>query len=1655
MFTSNDLNPADYANAEIQGYASLTSVNQGGTIDFHVRTINTNSYTLSVFRMGWYSGTGGRLMLGPVTLPGVVQPMPPAPVYQPSGTGIVECNWSVSYSLTIPTDWVSGVYLVKLSLSSPAKESYIVFVVRDDARNSPILFQSSVATYQAYNEWGGSSLYTTDSIGAKTGVKVSFNRPYWRNFGAGDFVSLNGAPGYEMQMVRWLESQGYDITYATDIDTHENPNTVLTHKVFLVVGHDEYWSRNMRDNVTQGRDAGVHLGIFASNVLFWQVRFEPSSTGIVDRTIVSYKELASMDPVSDPSLVTTRWRDLGEPEGELLGVQYNLFSAPTVSDIVVTNASHWLFDGTGVTNGTIFPNVEGYETDSLYPPSGATVLAHSPYPRDDPQVFGDMTIYTAGSGALVFATGTMEWSLGLDDFPPSQGIVPAMQQITANFLFRALHPPPILSFINPTSGDQGQNLSSVILTGSNFQSGATCSFGAGITVNSCTFNSATQFTASITIGAAATVGSRNVTVTNPDSQSSTLSNGFTVTTAGPPPPPTLSSINPNSGAQGQNLSSVILAGSNFQSGATCSFGAGIIVNSCAVNSATQLTASITIGSTAALGSRNVTVTNPDSQSSTLSNGFTVIAPPVISLIQKVTFSRQPASGGTVTLTLPQATGAGHTLIVGVSFWPLDITSVTDGSGDTFTRGLATSIYHDVSGSAIYNNFYYAKSIGGGTTSLTLNFSDGSTYLLVAVAEVAGLNSSTPLDQSGFHDSLTPTTAWSSAAVTTTAANEYLFSWAATGASNPFCSSPASGWTIETQFNDSSNGAAVCLLDRIVSAAGSYQTSLTASSAQNYAMEIVTFKSGSSSPPPPTLSSVNPSSGAQGQNLSSVILTGSNFQSGATCSFGAGITVNSCAVNSATQLTGNVTIGSTATLGSRNVTVTNPDSQSSTLSNGFTVTTAGPPPPPTLSSVNPTSGAQGQNLTGVILTGSNFQSGATCSFGAGITVNSCAFNSATQLTGNITIGSTATLGSRNITVTNPDSQSSTLSNSFTVTALPAISLIQKATFSRQPASGGTVTLTLPQATGAGHTLIVGVSFWPLDISSVTDSSGDTFTRGLATSIFHNVSGSAIYNNFYYAKSTAGGATSLTLNFSGGSTYLLVAVAEVAGLNSSTPLDQSGFHESLTSTTAWSSATVTTTTANEYLFSWAATGASNPSCSSPASGWTIESQTNSNGATVCLLDGIAPAMGSYQTSLTASSAQNYAMEIVTFKSGSSSPPPPPTLRSINPSSGNQGQNLNSVILTGSNFQSGATCSFGAGITVNSCAFNSATQLTGNVTIGSTATLGSRNVTVTNPDSQSSTLSNGFTVTTAGPPPPPTLSSVNPTSGAQGQNLTGVILTGSNFQSGATCSFGAGITVNSCAFNSATQLTGNITIGSTATLGSRNITVTNPDSQSSTLSNSFTVTALPAISLIQKATVSRQPTSGGTVTLTLPQATGAEHTLIVGVSFWPLDISSVTDSSGDTFTRGLATSIFHNVSGSAIYNNFYYAKSTAGGTTSLTLNFSGGSTYLLVAVAEVAGLNSSTPLDQSGFHESLTPTAAWSSAAVTTTAANEYLFSWAATGASNPSCSSPASGWTIESQTNDSSGATVCLLDRIVSAAGSYQTSLTASSAQNYAMEIVTFH
>jgi uncharacterized membrane protein YgcG len=335
------------------------------------------------------------------------------------------------------------------------------------------------------------------------------------------------------------------------------------------------------------------------------------------------------------------------------------------------------------------------------------------------------------------------------------------------------------------------------------------------------------------------------------------------------------------------------------------------------------------------------------------------APQSLKPNQVATFSLHPSSSGTVTVTLPQIIQQHATIIVGVTFSPADITGVTIGEVgggpadvESLTRGLATSILHDGPGGPFYTNFYYGPNhglqlAGLSAGTVTLNFSGGATYALIAVAEVSGLAclDCVALDQSAYNESLSPTASWSSGSATTTAFNEYLFSWGATEASDSICSSPGNGWTLESQTNDSS-GAAVCLLDQFVAAPGlSYAASVNASPAANYGMEIATFAKQIPSYGQPTITSVNPSFGAQGQSLPTVVIAGSRFDSNTVCSFGAGITVNSCTPNSAAQMVANITIGSTAAVGQRNVTVTSATDANSggTLASAFAVTPGAPSP----------------------------------------------------------------------------------------------------------------------------------------------------------------------------------------------------------------------------------------------------------------------------------------------------------------------------------------------------------------------------------------------------------------------------------------------------------------------------------------------------------------------------------------------------------------------------------------------------------------------------------------------------------------------------------------------------------------------------------------
>ncbi|MBE1546469.1 hypothetical protein GGC64_000477 [Mycobacterium sp. OAS707] len=460
-------NPA--MNREIEGYASATSVARGGSIWFHVST-SAPTFQLEVFRMGWYQGLGARRIAGPVTVPGGLQTVPtPDPT-----TGLVDCRWAVSYTLATDSSWATGVYLARLTASDSGKQSYIIFVVRDDRLAHDILFQLPVTTYEAYNDWGGKSLYSFNSGSAAPwgstegppAVKVSLNRPYAAStvpsaasgVGAGEFltnvqpVGLAGAPsspaGWDYNMVRWLEREGYDVSYATNIDTHTSPALIRSAKIFMSDGHDEYWTWQMRDNVEGARDSGVKLAFFSANTSYWQIRLEPSpATGASDRVIVAYKDAA--DPYSkdgDPSherLVTTQFRlpPVLRPEEQMKGSQYIL--NPVDDDLIVTDASHWVFQGTGLSNGSRLTGLLGYEVDGRFggePPNTVT-LTSTPVVSlwtGQPAQNSQMTYYTASSGAGVFSTGTIQWSWGLDDYNAptirTSRLSPAAATITRNVL---------------------------------------------------------------------------------------------------------------------------------------------------------------------------------------------------------------------------------------------------------------------------------------------------------------------------------------------------------------------------------------------------------------------------------------------------------------------------------------------------------------------------------------------------------------------------------------------------------------------------------------------------------------------------------------------------------------------------------------------------------------------------------------------------------------------------------------------------------------------------------------------------------------------------------------------------------------------------------------------------------------------------------------------------------------------------------------------------------------------------------------------------------------------------------------------------------------------------------------------------------------------
>jgi hypothetical protein len=401
----------------IEGFADVTSAVAGTDVTLFVNTVSP-TFHVEAYRMGYYQGLGARLVWTSDEVSGVEQPPPTVT----PGVSTVQCAWAPSMSVPIDQSWPPGAYLLKL-VGTFGEQQYIPLCIRDDASTAAFVVQHSVTTWQAYNLWGGYSLYNGLTAGGLSWGQstvgkdfdsrsrvVSFDRPYSQDWaqGASDFV------GNEFPLIFHMEQLGLDVTYWTDVDLHERPELLTNHRCLFSLGHDEYWSLPMRDGAMQALDLGVNFGFLGANACYRQIRLEPSPVG-PNRLQVCYKSAAE-DPefgIDDAVVTAPEWAASPTlwPESQLIGSMYQDVGAD--ADLVVADPWSWIWAGTGVTAGQRLPQVVQGEYDRFDPslpgPRNVEIAAHSPVANRGPGRFSDVTWYTTYGGGGVFATGNAAW----------------------------------------------------------------------------------------------------------------------------------------------------------------------------------------------------------------------------------------------------------------------------------------------------------------------------------------------------------------------------------------------------------------------------------------------------------------------------------------------------------------------------------------------------------------------------------------------------------------------------------------------------------------------------------------------------------------------------------------------------------------------------------------------------------------------------------------------------------------------------------------------------------------------------------------------------------------------------------------------------------------------------------------------------------------------------------------------------------------------------------------------------------------------------------------------------------------------------------------------------------------------------------------------
>jgi hypothetical protein len=445
------LDPATkYRSPGIEGYASATSIRAGEKLELFVSTNPAASFEIEIFRMGYYGGMGGRSMakLGPFQ--GRVEDDPPE-----GPSRVRECRWEAATSIVIPNDWCSGVYLAKLRIPSTGLDSFITFVVRDD-RRADFLVQVSDTTWQAYNRWPKQhSLYDdgVDDWFWGPGSRVTFDRPYGRycqfglplqSQGSGEFLL------WEFPTVFWLESQGFDASYISNLDVHADAGSLLRGKGLISMGHDEYYSLPMFYGLKAAIDRGLSVAFLSGNTCCGLIDVGPSSDGRPNRTMSRIDRFGPRDEKGDETFIKMSTLPRTAPDESLLLGGRSTGPIMGGAAWICRKPNHWLFEGTGMKEGEGVPGLVGWEFhgDPATEIPGLEVVAGGRTESSAGPGEYAATVYPGPRGNIVFNAATVWWSDGLaeppgysrpDAYEKRFGPDPRIEKITRNLFERMKH----------------------------------------------------------------------------------------------------------------------------------------------------------------------------------------------------------------------------------------------------------------------------------------------------------------------------------------------------------------------------------------------------------------------------------------------------------------------------------------------------------------------------------------------------------------------------------------------------------------------------------------------------------------------------------------------------------------------------------------------------------------------------------------------------------------------------------------------------------------------------------------------------------------------------------------------------------------------------------------------------------------------------------------------------------------------------------------------------------------------------------------------------------------------------------------------------------------------------------------------------------------